>query len=123
MTAQILDGRAMGTEIKAELQDEVHRYVQEQGRPPGLAIVRVDGDAASGVYSKAILRVAEEVGVQARLERLPADTSSEELRTLLMRLNEGETVQGVIVQMPLPSHIPQKMVADTLAPDKDIDGI
>ena len=123
MTAEILDGRALGAEIKAELRDEVRRYLQERGRPPGLAIVRVGGDAASGMYSKAILRVAEDVGVRASLEELPAQTSADELLALLQYLNVDETTQGILVQMPLPPHLSQQMVADTVASEKDIDGI
>jgi methylenetetrahydrofolate dehydrogenase (NADP+)/methenyltetrahydrofolate cyclohydrolase len=113
----------MGAEIKAELQGEVRRYVQVKGRAPGLEIVRVGGDAASGVYSKAILRVAGDVGISAKLEQLPTITSADELRSMLLHLNNDETTQGIIVQMPLPSHLSQKMVADTVAASKDIDGI
>jgi len=123
MTAHILDGRAMGAEIKAELRDDVRRYIEVTGRAPGLVIVRVGGDAASGVYSKVILRVAEEVGIQASLEQLPTLTSADELRSLLVLLNNDESVQGIIVQMPLPAHLSQKMVADTVSASKDIDGI
>ena len=123
MTAEILDGRALGAEIKAELRDEVRRYLQERGRPPGLAIVRVGGDAASGMYSKAILRVAEDVGVRARLEELPEQTSADELLAMLQYLNVDEAIQGILVQMPLPPHLSQQMVADTVASEKDIDGI
>ena len=123
MTAKILDGRAMGAEIKAELRADIEKYVHEQGRSPGLVIVRVGGDTASGMYSKAILRVAEEIGMQARLEQLPARISPGELRAMLSQLNCDETVQGIIVQMPLPGHLSQKMVADTINPGKDIDGI
>lgn len=123
MTAAILDGRAMGVEIKAELRRDIKRYVHEQGMPPGLVIVRVGGDTASGMYSKAILRVAEEIGIQARLDQLPTRISPDELRAILLRLNCDETVQGIIVQMPLPGHLSQKMVADTITPSKDIDGI
>lgn len=123
MTAQIIDGRAMGAVIKAELQDEIRRYIQVKGRAPGLVIVRVGGDAASGVYSKAILRVAEEVGIKASLEQLPTITPADELRSILLRLNNDETAQGIIVQMPLPAHLSQKMVADTISASKDIDGI
>jgi len=97
--------------------------VQEQGRSPGLAIVRVGGDAASGMYSKAILRVAEVVGVRARLEELPEQTPADELRAILQHLNADEATQGILVQMPLPAHLSQKMVADTVTPAKDIDGI
>ncbi len=123
MTAEILDGRALGAEIKAELRDEVRRYLQERGRPPGLAIVRVGGDAASGMYSKAILRVAEDVGVRASLEELPAQTSADELLAMLQYLNVDEATQGILVEMPLPPHLSQKMVADTVTSEKDIDGI
>ena len=123
MTAHIIDGRAMGAEIKAELRDEVRKYMLAQGRPPGLVIVLVGGDAASGMYSKAILRVAEEIGVYASLEQLSDLTSSDELRALLLHLNADQAISGIIVQMPLPGHLSQKMVADTVASEKDIDGI
>ena len=123
MTAEILDGRALGAEIKAELRDDVRRYIEVTGRAPGLVIVRVGVDAASGVYSKVILRVAEEVGIKASLEQLPTLTSADELRSLLVLLNNDESVQGIIVQMPLPAHLSQKMVADTVSASKDIDGI
>jgi len=123
VTAQIIDGRAMGAEIKAELREDVSRYIEEQGKAPGLVIVLVGGDTASSVYSKAILRVAEEVGMRARLVQLPAHTSSDELRALLLELNNDDDTQGIIVQMPLPAHLSQKMVADTVSAAKDIDGI
>lgn len=123
MTAHILDGRAMGAEIKAELREQIRAYTELQGRPPGLVIVRVGGDAASGVYSKAILRVANDVGVAARLEQLSEQISPDELRAMLLSLNNDEATQGIIVQMPLPAHLSQKMVADTIASNKDIDGI
>ena len=123
MTAHILDGRAMGAEIRAELRDDVQRYVLKQGRPPGLVVVLVGGDAASGVYSKAILRIANDVGVQATLEQLPEQTALNDLRARLLELNRDDGVQGIIVQMPLPPHLPQQMVADTIASAKDIDGI
>lgn len=119
----LLDGRAMSEEIRAELRTDVQRYVQQYGQAPGLVIVRVEGDAASGVYSKAIVRIANQVGVQARLELLPSTTSAEQLKTLLLVLNDDPATQGVIVQMPLPAHLSQHMVAEIIAPEKDIDGI
>src|SRR5205823_3669694 len=84
--AEILDGRVMSAEIKAQ----VRRSVEKQGQAPGLVIVRVEGDAASGVYSKAILRMAENVGINARLEQLPVHTSADELRALLVQLNHDQ---------------------------------
>ncbi|HET7637958.1 MAG TPA: tetrahydrofolate dehydrogenase/cyclohydrolase catalytic domain-containing protein, partial [Ktedonobacteraceae bacterium] len=94
MTAHILDGRAMGAEIRAELREEIRRYVQEQGHAPGLVIVLVGSDDASGMYSKAILRVANDIGISARLEQLPANTSSDELHALLLQLNADAGIQG-----------------------------
>lgn len=123
MTAEILNGRAMSAEMKAELRSEVRRCVENQGQAPGLVIVRVGGEAASGVYSKAILRGAEDVGITARLAHLPVHTSADELRALLVQLNTDQAVHGILVQMPLPAHLSQKMVATTIASSKDIDGI
>ena len=123
MTATILDGRAMSADLRAELRTDVACYVQECGQAPCLVIVRVEGDVASGVYSKAILRIANEIGVQARLELLPVQTSPDELRSTLIRLNNDNAVQGIIVQMPLPAHLPQEIVTETIAAEKDIDGI
>jgi putative two-component system hydrogenase maturation factor HypX/HoxX len=117
--AEILDGKAMSAEIKAELIHTVEKLEQA----PGLVIVRIGDDAASGVYSKAILRVAGDVGINARLEQLPVHTSADELRALLVQLNHDQAVHGMLVQMPLPAHLSQKMVAETIAASKDIDGI
>ena len=121
--AEILDGRAMSAEIKAQVRGEVGRFVEKQGQAPGLAIVHVGTDAASGVYSQAILRTAEEVGITARLEQLAVDTSAGDVRARLVQLNHDQAVHGILVQMPLPPHLSQPMVAATIAPSKDIDGI
>lgn len=123
MTARILDGRALGAQIKEELRDDVARFARAYNTVPGLVIVRVGSDSASGVYSKAILRVADEVGLQARMEQLASRTTPDELRSTLKQLNNDVTVQGIIVQMPLPAHLSQKMVIDTINANKDIDGI
>jgi methylenetetrahydrofolate dehydrogenase (NADP+)/methenyltetrahydrofolate cyclohydrolase len=123
VTAITIDGRAMGAQIRAELQQEVERYVQQYGKAPGLVIVMVGDDAASSVYSKAILRAGQGIGLDARLEQLSARTSPGELHALLRSLNQDAATQGIIVQMPLPGHLSQKMVADAIDPAKDIDGI
>ncbi|GAC1373211.1 MAG: tetrahydrofolate dehydrogenase/cyclohydrolase catalytic domain-containing protein [Ktedonobacteraceae bacterium] len=123
MTATILNGRTMSGELKVELRADVQRYVAQYKHAPGLVVVRVEGDAASGVYSKAILRVASDIGVQARLELLPPTTTPAELRSTLLTLNNDVNVHGVIVQMPLPTHLSQEIVTNTIAIEKDIDGI
>jgi methylenetetrahydrofolate dehydrogenase (NADP+)/methenyltetrahydrofolate cyclohydrolase len=123
MTAQIIDGKAMAAELRAELRADVEKYVRQQSQTPEVVVVRVGGDAASGVYSKAILRAAESVGMAARLEQMPTRTSAEELQELLNQLNANSQTRGIIVQMPLPTHLSQQMVADTVLAEKDIDGI
>jgi len=123
MTAAILEGRAMSAEIKAQVRDEVRRFVEQQRQAPGLVMVGVGADAASGVYSQAILRMAEEVGISARLEHLPLQTSADEVHARLLQLNHDQAIHGILVQMPLPAHLSHTTVAATIAPSKDIDGI
>jgi methylenetetrahydrofolate dehydrogenase (NADP+) / methenyltetrahydrofolate cyclohydrolase len=123
MVTAIIDGKALSVEMRVELRNDVQRYLESRGHAPGLVIVRVGGDTASGVYSKAILRIANDVGIQARLDQLPEDISPDDLRSALQRLNADTSVHGVIVQMPLPAHLSQQMVAETIASEKDIDGI
>ncbi|MEO7021428.1 MAG: bifunctional 5,10-methylenetetrahydrofolate dehydrogenase/5,10-methenyltetrahydrofolate cyclohydrolase [Ktedonobacteraceae bacterium] len=121
--AQIIDGKAMAAELRTELRADVEKYIQQQGATPEVVVVRVGGDAASGVYSKAILRAAENAGLIARLEQLPTRTTAHELHDLLQQLNATGHTRGIIVQMPLPGHLSQQMVADTVVAEKDIDGI
>lgn len=120
---QIIDGRALAAELRAELRKDVETYIRQTGLTPGVVVVRVGGDTASGVYSKAILRAAENVGLLARLEQMSTRTTSEELQTLLQQLNADGQTRGIIVQMPLPGHLAQQVVADTVVAEKDIDGI
>ncbi len=123
MAAEILDGRTMSGEIQAEVRGEVRGYIEQHKQAPGLVIVRVGADAASGVYSQAILRMAEDVGINARHKQLAVDTSADEFRSLLVQLNHDQAVHGMLVQMPLPAHLSQTMVSATIAASKDIDGI
>lgn len=121
--AQTIDGKAIAAQLRGELRAEVEKYVEQRGSTPEVVVVLVGGDTASGVYSKAILRAAENVGMTARLEQMPTRTTAGELRDLLQRLNAAEHTRGIIVQMPLPAHLSQQMVADTVVSAKDIDGI
>jgi methylenetetrahydrofolate dehydrogenase (NADP+) / methenyltetrahydrofolate cyclohydrolase len=123
LTAEILDGRAMSAQIKAQVRDEVHRFVEHHDQGPSLVIVRVGDDLASGVYSQTILRLAGEVGIMAHLEHFPVETSADDVHALLVQLNRDQAVHGILVQMPLPAHLSPRLVAQTLAPSKNIDGI
>jgi methylenetetrahydrofolate dehydrogenase (NADP+) / methenyltetrahydrofolate cyclohydrolase len=121
--ATLLDGRTLGNEMRAELRADVQRYMQQHGNPPGLVIVRVGEDAASGYYTRSILRTAKDIGVQADLKQLSEHVTADELRAELRRSNEDAATHGIIVQMPLPAHLPQSIVAETLSAAKDVDGI
>lgn len=124
MTAQILDGRALGAVIKEELKAKAKRRAEELGWPPGLAIVRVGNDPASGVYSKQLMRVAGEIGIEAQLIALDSEATTDEiLREEIERLNNDGHVQGILIQMPLPPHLSQQAVATTIISSKDVDGI
>ncbi len=124
MPAQILDGRTLGAAIKAELKVRAKQRAEELGWPPGLAIVRVGEEAASGVYIKQLLRVAAEIGVEARLIALESETIDDDtLGEEIARLNEDAHIQGIIVQMPLPPHLSQQAAANAILSTKDVDGI
>jgi methylenetetrahydrofolate dehydrogenase (NADP+)/methenyltetrahydrofolate cyclohydrolase len=124
MAAQILDGRALGAIIKEELKIKAKQRAEALGWPPGLAIVRVGEDPASGVYTRQLLRVAGEIGIEAQLLTLDSDTTTDDLLCEeIQRLNSDQHVQGIIIQMPLPPHLSQQSVANTILSTKDVDGI
>jgi methylenetetrahydrofolate dehydrogenase (NADP+)/methenyltetrahydrofolate cyclohydrolase len=124
MPAQILDGRALAATIKEELKVKARKRAEALGWPPGLAIVRVGEEAASGVYIKQLLRVAAEIGVEAQLISLDSDTTIDEtLAEEITRLNQDAHIQGILIQMPLPPHLSQQNAANALASTKDVDGI
>jgi methylenetetrahydrofolate dehydrogenase (NADP+)/methenyltetrahydrofolate cyclohydrolase len=124
MPAQILDGRALGATIKEELKARAKKRAEALGWPPGLAIVRVGEDPASAVYTRQLLRVAAEIGIEARLISLESETTIDEtLREEIQRLNEDAHIQGIIIQMPLPAHLSQQAAANAIASNKDVDGI
>lgn len=123
MTATILDGRTIGQAVRDDLARLAAEYRAANDRPAGLAIVRAGGDAASTVYANALVRAAEGVGVAATVVALAADVDDTGLRGCIEALNADETVQGILVQLPLPPHLSQRVVAETLDPRKDVDGI
>ncbi len=124
MPAQILDGRALGAIIKEELKAKAKKRAEELGWPPGLAIVRVGEEAASAVYTRQLLRVAAEIGIEAQLLSLDSDhTIDETLSEEITRLNTDAHMQGIIMQMPLPPHLSQQSAANAIASSKDVDGI
>ncbi|WP_258359208.1 bifunctional methylenetetrahydrofolate dehydrogenase/methenyltetrahydrofolate cyclohydrolase FolD [Moorella sulfitireducens (nom. illeg.)] len=121
MPAQILDGKQIAAAVREEVKQEVAR-LKEQGITPGLAVVLVGDDPASQVYVRNKHRACEEVGIYSVVHRLPGETTQAELLDLIKQLNNDSQIHGILVQLPLPPHIDEKTVIDTIALEKDVDG-
>ena len=123
MTARILDGKALATEVRARIADDVARLRAEHGIQPGLAAVIVGADPASQVYVGMKHRASEAAGLRSEQHELPADTSQEDLEALVRQLNEDEAVDGILVQLPLPGHLDARAVQELITPAKDVDAL
>jgi methylenetetrahydrofolate dehydrogenase (NADP+)/methenyltetrahydrofolate cyclohydrolase len=121
--ARILDGRPLAARIRASVRRQVAAFGRRYGFEPLLVAVMVGHQAASSVYVQQILRSCAAVGIKSRVVELPRQTTADELRGRLETLNKDPEVAGVIVQQPLPRHIPLSALTDTIMPAKDIDGI
>ena len=123
MAAKIIDGTAMAREVRAEVAEGVSALKASTGLTPGLAVVLVGDDPASAAYVRNKGRAATEAGIMARDVRLPAETSQHELLEKVAELNEDRRVHGMIVQLPLPSHVDEHVVTEAIDPRKDVDGL
>lgn len=119
MTARILDGKAIGREIRAEVATRVAAL---GGRKPGLAVVLVGENPASQVYVRSKGRACAEAGMHSETILLPSDTSEAELLSTIGRLNADPAIDGMLVQLPLPKHVDEKRVLLAIDPRKDVDG-
>jgi methylenetetrahydrofolate dehydrogenase (NADP+)/methenyltetrahydrofolate cyclohydrolase len=116
--AEIIDGKA----VAAKVREEVRREVEAMDRKPGLATILVGDDPASDIYIRRKHEAATEVGIEADDLRLPAETSEEELLDVVASLNADDDVDGILVQLPLPSQIHEPRVIQAVSPVKDVDG-
>ncbi len=122
MVAQIIDGKATAKAIREDLAKKV-AVLQDQGkRVPGLAVILVGENPASQVYVNSKRKACQEIGYISKAYDLPEDTSEEYLLKLIDGLNKDHTVDGILVQLPLPAHIDSTKVIERIAPDKDVDG-
>ncbi|MBO9379229.1 bifunctional methylenetetrahydrofolate dehydrogenase/methenyltetrahydrofolate cyclohydrolase FolD [Sphingomonas histidinilytica] len=120
--AEIIDGKAYAAGLRARVAAAVPAFRVAAGRAPGLAVVLVGEDPASQVYVRSKHKATVEAGMESFEHRLPATASEMELLDLVERLNADDRVDGILVQLPLPSHIDEKRVIATIDPDKDVDG-
>ncbi len=121
--ARLLEGRALAAQMRKSVRRQAKAFQRRYGYSPTLAAVMVGNELASSVYVQQILRTCLAVGIPSRVIELTRSTTADELRDQIEALNNDHEVAGIIVQQPLPRHIPLSTVTDTILPAKDIDGI
>ncbi len=122
MTAEIIDGKAFAAGLRARIATLVPAFEAAAGRVPGLAVVLVGEDPASAVYVRSKGKQTREAGMASVEHKLPADTSQADLLALVDQLNADASVDGILVQLPLPKHIDEQEVLLRISPEKDVDG-
>lgn len=122
MSARIIDGKAVAADIRRQIKDGIERRLAQGIRQPGLAVLLVGNDPASEIYVRNKRNACAEAGVLSRSHDLPADTSQQQLLSLIDALNDDPTIDGILVQLPLPVQISAETVIERIRPDKDVDG-
>ena len=122
MSAQIIDGKAFAAKVRGQVAEHVTRIKEENGITPGLAVVLVGEDPASQVYVRSKGKQTVEAGMNSYEYKLDADTSQDDLLKLIADLNADKDVHGILVQLPLPKHLNEDLVINSIAPEKDVDG-
>ena len=122
MTAQIISGTQLSTQIKSNVAQQISHYVGRGKRAPGLAVILVGADPASQVYVASKRKSCTEIGITSKSYDLPETTTEQALLELIEELNQDNTVDGILVQLPLPKHIDSTKVIEKISPEKDVDG-
>jgi len=122
MTARLIDGKGIAGEIRAEIREQIQILTAGGQAPPGLAVILVGQDPASAIYVRNKRRACEEAGIVSRSFDLPETTGETELLELIDNLNNDATINGILVQLPLPDHINETAVIERILPVKDVDG-
>ncbi|WP_170415186.1 bifunctional methylenetetrahydrofolate dehydrogenase/methenyltetrahydrofolate cyclohydrolase FolD [Ruegeria arenilitoris] len=122
MVAQVIDGKAFAAKVRGQVADQVAKLKEENGITPGLAVVLVGEDPASQVYVRSKGKMTVEVGMNSYEHKLDVDTSEEDLLALIDKLNNDPAVHGILVQLPLPKHLNEDLVINSIDPAKDVDG-
>lgn len=122
MTAQIIDGKAIAKSIRTDLAQTVMKLQDEGKRTPGLAVILVGQNPASKIYVGSKSKACEEVGYISKLYEYPEEITEEKLLSHIDALNNDDTVDGILVQLPLPAHIDSTKVIERIRSDKDVDG-
>ena len=119
--AKIIDGKAISAAIRQEISEEVAKMKAKKGIVPGLAVIIVGEDPASQVYVRNKKKDCDETGINSIVHALPENTTEEELLALVHKLNKDDNVHGIIVQLPLPSHLNSDLIINNIDVNKDVD--
>ena len=119
---KIIDGRQLAAKLRVGLLERARNLTERRGTPPGLAVLLVGEDPASAVYVRNKIRACEAVGIRSSQQRFPTDISNSSLLAAITRLNADPEIDGILVQLPLPSHIDLHAVLEAISVDKDVDG-
>ena len=122
MIAKIIDGKALAAQLKLEIQEKIKTKIALGHRRPGLAVILVGNDPASSIYVKNKREACEQVGIHSIFHSLPENISNEQLIELITTLNHDETIDGILLQLPLPKHIHADKILEHIIPHKDVDG-
>ena len=122
MTAQIISGTQLASQIKSNVAQQISQYVAQGKRAPGLAVILVGADPASQVYVGSKRKSCAEIGITSKSYDLLETTTEQALLELIKELNQDNTVDGILVQLPLPKHIDSTKVIEQISPEKDVDG-
>jgi methylenetetrahydrofolate dehydrogenase (NADP+)/methenyltetrahydrofolate cyclohydrolase len=122
MAVNIINGSLVADHVRSEVLDDVQHLITKGQRPPKLMVVIVGSDPASQIYVRAKTSACSKVGIESETMRLPDTISEKELREIVRRLNDDPTIDGILVQLPLPAHIHPLTVIETIDPRKDVDG-
>lgn len=119
--AQLIDGKKISAQIKEELKEQTAQ-LKEAGIEGTLAVIQVGDDAASSVYVRNKKKACEYIGIHSKSYELPSETTQKKLLKLIEDLNADDSVNGILVQLPVPAHIDEKTIINAISPDKDVDG-
>ena len=122
MVSQIINGKEVAAGIRAEVAEEVLKLRAANGRPPKLGVIQVGDNPASSTYVRNKKKACEECGIECEDIHLPKEISQFELISKIVEINLDDTVDGILVQLPLPEHINERTVVDKIDPNKDVDG-
>ncbi|MFT7006883.1 MAG: methylenetetrahydrofolate dehydrogenase (NADP+)/methenyltetrahydrofolate cyclohydrolase [Colwellia sp.] len=122
MTASLIDGKTIAKQLRDKIREKVNIRISRGQRAPGLAVILVGSDAASQIYVGSKRRACEEVGFISRSYDLPPTTSQEKLYQLIDELNNDDSIDGILVQLPLPDNLDANLIIEHIHPEKDVDG-